>query len=83
MNPKKTKKPIEPKASLESWGKPALIPQTTPTIAPKNRKAKRYSLKVFGLIILPPKPRLRLLWLECVSFAFSFQFFTRLAAVFR
>jgi len=61
MNPRKTKKPIETKASLESWGKTALMPQTTPTIAPKNRKAKRYNLKVFGLIIFPPAPRLRLL----------------------
>jgi len=29
----------------------------------------------------PPAPRLRLSLLVCVSFPFSFQFFTRLAAV--
>jgi hypothetical protein len=30
----------------------------------------------------PPEARLRLLLVVCVSFAFSFQFFTRLAAMF-
>jgi hypothetical protein len=33
-------------------------------------------------IVTPPAPRLRLLLVGGVSFAFSFQFFTRLAAVF-